>query len=60
VPSHWLPYFAAEDVDRTAQDCIAAEGTLLMEPTTIGDGRRIAVPRDPQGAMFGLYTAGEE
>ncbi|NGO41523.1 VOC family protein [Streptomyces ureilyticus] len=60
VPSHWLPYFAVEDVDRTAQDCIAAEGTLLMEPTTIGDGRRIAVPRDPQGAMFGLYTAGEE
>ena len=60
VPSHWLPYFAVEDVDRTAQDCIAAGGSLLMEPTTIGDGRRIAVPRDPQGAMFGLYTAGEE
>ena len=60
VPSHWLPYFAVENVDRTAQDCTDAGGSLLMEPTTIGDGRRIAVPRDPQGAMFGLYTAGEE
>ncbi|NGO06220.1 VOC family protein [Streptomyces sp. HC44] len=60
VPTHWLPYFAVENVDETAQDCIKAGGTLLMEPTSVPDGPRIAVPRDPQGAMFGLYNAGEE
>ncbi len=31
-----------------------------MEPTSIGDVRRIAVLRDPQGAVFGVYAAGDE
>jgi predicted enzyme related to lactoylglutathione lyase len=31
-----------------------------MEPTSIADVRRIAVLRDPQGAVFGVYAdAGE-
>ncbi|MDX2823644.1 VOC family protein [Streptomyces ipomoeae] len=60
VPSHWLPYFAVEDVDDTARIATEADGTILMEPTTVPDGPRIAVLRDPQGAMFGVYVAGEE
>ncbi|MDX2530578.1 VOC family protein [Streptomyces europaeiscabiei] len=60
VPSHWLPYFAAEDVDETARIAAGAGGTLLMEPTTVPDGPRIAVLRDPQGAVFGVYLAGTE
>ncbi|MCK1818716.1 VOC family protein [Streptomyces sp. XM83C] len=59
VPPHWLPYFAVEDVDITAADTAGAAGTVLMEPTSLPGGRRIAVLRDPQGAVFGVYAGGE-
>jgi predicted enzyme related to lactoylglutathione lyase len=59
VPPHWLPYFAVEDVDTAAADATGAGGTVLMVPTSVPDGPRIAVLRDPQGAMFGVYRAGE-
>jgi predicted enzyme related to lactoylglutathione lyase len=60
VPPHWLPYFAVEDVDATAATATAAGGTLLMEPTSVPGGPRIAVLRDPQAAVFGVYRAGDE
>ncbi|ELS51277.1 VOC family protein [Streptomyces viridochromogenes] len=60
VPAHWLPYFAVVDVDLTAADATEAGGTVLMEPTSVPDGPRIAVLRDPQGAMFGVYRAADE
>ncbi|MBV7696346.1 VOC family protein [Streptomyces sp. TRM70350] len=60
VPPHWLPYFAVADVDATAATAIGSGGTALMEPTSLPDGPRIAVLRDPQGAMFGVYLAGDE
>ncbi|MEV5437550.1 VOC family protein [Streptomyces sp. NPDC052682] len=60
VPAHWLPYFATEDVDGTTGAATRAGGDALMVPTTVPDGPRIAVLRDPQGAMFGVYRAGEE
>ncbi|WP_367324995.1 VOC family protein [Streptomyces sp. HUAS ZL42] len=60
VPAHWLPYFAVADVDTTAAAATDAGGTLLMEPTSVPDGPRIAVLRDPQGAVFGMYRTGDE
>jgi predicted enzyme related to lactoylglutathione lyase len=60
VPPHWLPYFAVEDVDATAGEAASAGGDMLMEPTSVPDGPRIAVLRDPQGAVFGVYLAGDE
>ncbi len=60
VTPHWLPYFAVADADATAATASDAGGTVLMEPTSIGDVRRIAVLRDPQGAVFGVYAAGDE
>ncbi|SBT89575.1 hypothetical protein GA0115233_101068 [Streptomyces sp. DI166] len=59
VPAHWLPYFAVADVDESAAKATEAGGSALMEPTTVADGPRIAVLRDPQGAMFGVYRAGD-
>ncbi|MFJ8635746.1 VOC family protein [Streptomyces sp. NPDC093568] len=55
VPAHWLPYFAVVDVGATARDAAQAGGTVLMEPTSMPNGRGIAVLRDPQGAVFGVY-----
>ncbi|WP_262062812.1 VOC family protein [Streptomyces sp. STR69] len=60
VPPHWLPYFAVADVHATAAATTAAGGTVLMEPHSIADVRRIAVLRDPQGAVFGVHGAGAE
>ncbi|WP_151477955.1 VOC family protein [Streptomyces albicerus] len=60
VPPHWLPYFAVEDVDATADASTRAGGGELMEPTSVPEGPRIAVLRDPQGAVFGIHRAGEE
>ena len=60
VSPHWLPYFSVADVDTTAGVAREAGGTVLMEPTSLGDVRRIAVLRDPQGAVFGVYAAGDE
>ncbi|MGW1541668.1 VOC family protein [Streptomyces sp. NPDC002309] len=55
VPPHWLPYFAVADVDAAAATAAEAGGTALMEPTSVPDGPRIAVLRDPQGAVFGVH-----
>jgi predicted enzyme related to lactoylglutathione lyase len=60
VPPHWLPYFAVEDVDATTDVALRNGAKSLQEPTSVPDGPRIAVLRDPQGAIFGVYQAGEE
>ncbi|MFJ7199378.1 MULTISPECIES: VOC family protein [unclassified Streptomyces] len=60
APPNWLPYFAVTDVDATAATAQGAGGELLMPPTDIPDGPRIAVVRDPQGAVFGIHRTGSE
>ncbi|MEV0372143.1 VOC family protein [Streptomyces sp. NPDC050636] len=60
VPAHWLPYFAVSDVDGTAARAIESGGMLLGPPTDVPDGPRIAMIRDPQGAVFGIHSADGE
>ncbi|WP_329499622.1 VOC family protein [Kitasatospora herbaricolor] len=60
LPPHWLPYFAVGDVDGTAARAATLGGEVLMPPTTVPAGPRIAVLKDPQGAAFGVYRAGTE
>ncbi|WP_328885927.1 VOC family protein [Streptomyces sp. NBC_00316] len=60
APPNWLPYFAVADADATAATAQSAGGEMIMPPTTLPGGRQIAVVRDPQGAVFGIYRAGEE
>ncbi|MFJ3927742.1 VOC family protein [Streptomyces sp. NPDC090022] len=58
-PSVWTTYLATDDVDATLTS-IGDEGGKVVMPamdvTTIG---RMAVVADPQGAVFGLWQAGE-
>ncbi|MFF4547169.1 VOC family protein [Streptomyces sp. NPDC001406] len=56
VPPHWMPYFAVTDVDATVQVAVAAGGSVLAEPMSMRNVRRIGVLRDPQGAAFGVYA----
>ncbi|MFD4655461.1 VOC family protein [Kitasatospora sp. NPDC058444] len=60
VPPHWMPYFAVVDVDNTVSRAVALGGDVLMPVSGVPGRRRIAVLRDPQGAAFGVYTAGVE
>ncbi|MGW4893364.1 VOC family protein [Kitasatospora sp. NPDC004240] len=60
VPPHWLPYFSVADVDVTAFRAGNLGADVMMPPTDVPGGPRIAVLRDPQGAAFGVYPAGTE
>ncbi|MEV0532438.1 VOC family protein [Kitasatospora sp. NPDC050463] len=60
VPPHWLPYFAVADVDVTVSRAGNLGADVLMPPTSMPDGPRIAVLRDPQGAAFAVHLAGAE
>ncbi|THA67110.1 VOC family protein [Streptomyces sp. A0958] len=58
MPPYWLPYFAVADVDSTAST-VQSGGDLLVPPTDLAHGPRIAVARDPHGAAFGMYRAAD-
>ena len=53
--SHWLLYFATDDIDATAARAGELGGRVLVPPVAVPGGR-IAVAMDPTGAMFGLLT----
>lgn len=53
VPSHWLVYFAADDVDKSFKAATAAGARELVAPMDFPGGR-FAIVSDPQGAAFGL------
>ncbi len=55
-----MPYFAVADVDLTAEQAAALGATLVMPPVEMGGGRRLAVIRDAQGAVFGIYRSRDE
>jgi predicted enzyme related to lactoylglutathione lyase len=53
VPSHWLVYFGADDVDASATRAGELGGNVVAGPMDFPGGR-FAVVLDPQGAAFGL------
>lgn len=55
APPHWLPYVATSDVDATAARANELGGTVVQEPLDIPSVGRIAIVRDPAGAVFGLW-----
>ena len=60
VPPHWLPYFVVEDVDASADAAAGAGGAIVMGPKSIPNGPRIAVLRDPGGAVLGIHRESTE
>ncbi|MFG3104274.1 VOC family protein [Streptomyces sp. NPDC048182] len=59
LPPAWTPYFAAEDVNRTAQAVRSCGGTVGVGPLDAGDAGRLAIGSDPSGAVFGVWQAAE-
>ena len=54
TPPHWQPYVAVDDTDGTTAKAKELGGSALMEPMDVPNVGRIAVLRDPQGAVFGI------
>ncbi|MGY1439312.1 VOC family protein [Streptomyces reniochalinae] len=49
----WMPYFGARDAQRTV-DVARQEGAAVLYEGVNGQGRDVAVLRDPQGAVFAV------
>lgn len=54
VPSNWLVYFLADDVDATAARAVELGGQVLHGPSEIEGFGRMAVLADPHGASFAI------
>lgn len=56
TPPHWFIYFAVDDVDNRVAEAVAVGGTLERPPFDIPDIGRIAIVKDPSGAIMGWIT----
>jgi predicted enzyme related to lactoylglutathione lyase len=59
VPSHWLTYFAVDDVDAVVATAARAGAEVLMPAEDTGSGR-IAILTDPFGATFAVHRPPED
>jgi hypothetical protein len=57
APAHWLGHIAVANVDATAQQMVAL-GAQVLGPGQQAGGR-VAVLRDPQGAVLALSSRGD-
>jgi predicted enzyme related to lactoylglutathione lyase len=53
IPSHWMVYFAVDDIDAAAGKAREFGGKAAVEPTDTPVGR-FAVLNDPHGAVFSI------
>ena len=56
----WLAYVKVEDTDGIAAKAAKFGGTVITEPFDVAGVGRIAVIKDPQGAVFGIFTSEAE
>jgi len=59
VPSHWMSYVLVADVEAAATRVRELGGAVVQGPMDVQGVGRMAVLRDPQGAMLALFQAGE-
>lgn len=55
IPAHWLHYVSVTDIDAAAAKAVSLGATVCAGPMDVGEAGRIAVIKDPQGAIFGLH-----
>jgi predicted enzyme related to lactoylglutathione lyase len=54
--SRWLSYVSVKDVDRSAKFVEQHNGTIYRRPKELPNRGRVAVVKDPQGAVFAMLT----
>jgi predicted enzyme related to lactoylglutathione lyase len=57
VPSHWGTYVTVTNVDAATAKAKTLGGTVLVDPMDVADHGRMAVLRDPTGAVISLWQA---
>lgn len=60
IAPQWLAYVKVEDTDGIAAKAVKFGGTILTQPFDVQGVGRIAVLKDPQGAVFGVFTSEAE
>ena len=58
-PNVWSTYLAVDDADATMARAAAEDGTVVVEPVTVGPMGRMAFGADPAGGRYGVWQAGE-
>lgn len=58
-PTVWTSYLASGDADATQTAITRAGGTVLAPVMDVGNLGRMMIAADPQGAVFGVWQAGE-
>jgi hypothetical protein len=59
APTIWQFYTRVPDVDAAAEKVKAGGGQVLFGPMEVPGGERVLVGLDPQGAVFGLVSGGD-
>jgi len=57
VPSHWMSYVATANADETAEKAKNAGATIMNGPFDVSTLGRMAVIKDPTGAVFSIWQA---
>ncbi len=60
VIPHWMAYITTPDVDATFEKAKTKGAAVVAEPRDIPDVGRLAVIRDPQGALIAIYKPATE
>ena len=55
----WLSYVSVDDVDATASSALELGAETMQEPFDVMTIGRMAVLRDPTGAVFAIWQAGD-
>ena len=56
MPSFWMPYFQVTDCDASVARAAELGGSVMRAAEDIPHTGRFAILRDPQGAMFAVFT----
>jgi len=59
APPNWMLYIASDNVDGTAKQIQEAGGTVIAGPFDVFTAGRMLIAMDTEGAMFGVWQAGE-
>ena len=56
MPPMWGCYVTVDDIDATARRCVELGGQVMLAPTDIPTVGRMAMLKDPQGAVISAIT----
>ena len=59
MPPHWMLYVATADADASAKQCAKLGGEVMMGAFDVFDLGRMAVLKDPTGAVCNAWQAGK-